>query len=772
MDSTSLTQIISNPQLREEEFDIDGMTCASCVRHVEKALGNVTGVNKAEVNLATERARVTFAESVSVEAMIEAINNAGYKATRRLEENSHSQENEEKEKNIKRDFNKVFIAALLSAPLVAPMLLETFGIQYMLPSWAQLLLSLPVQFWLGARFYKAAWNALKAKTGNMDLLVALGTSAAFGLSLYNMYVYGNHAGHAGVGHLYFEGASIIITLVLLGKYLEARAKQQTSLAIKALQALKPEVARVRRHGQEMEISMAHVQLGDEVIVRPGEKIPVDGVVIEGSSQVDESLITGESLPVIKTVNNKVTGGAINAEGLLIVRTTVLGAETTLARIIRLVESAQAGKAPIQRLVDKVSAVFVHVVIVIALLAIFLWGIFTGSWEQAIVNGVSVLVIACPCALGLATPTSIMVGTGLAAKFGILIKDAEALEIAHSITTIAFDKTGTLTEGRPRISALYSLEHSESDFLKLVASIQNGSEHPLAKAIVIEASERGLELGNAKDVKSLPGRGVEGTIQGEKFYIGTEKLMQENGFDISDVENKVHLLKANGATVSFVAKEFLPKVIGYIAFEDKVKASSKEAIQKIHDLGIRTVMLTGDNWGAAQKIARYLNIDEVKAEVLPSDKSHIIEELKSNGGFVAMVGDGINDAPALAAAHVGMAMSTGTDVAMHSAGITLMRGNPLLIPDAISISRRTYRKIKQNLFWAFIYNLVGIPLAALGLLNPVIAGAAMAFSSVSVIANALLLKTWQPESAKNLTVSMSNNQNEYPFENLGPEKSYE
>lgn len=772
MNSTNITQNISNPLQREEEFDIEGMTCASCVIHVEKALAKVTGVEKAEVNLATEKARVTFSESTSVEAMLEAINNAGYKATRRLGETNLAQESEDKEKILKKDLGKVKISAILSAPLVIPMLLEPLGFHFMLSGWYQLLLTLPVQFWLGARFYRAAWKALKAKTGNMDLLVVLGTTAAFGLSLYNLYIYGEHAGREGVGHLYFEGASIIITLVLLGKYLEARAKQQTSLAIKSLQALKPEVARIRKDGQETEISISKVQLGDEVIVRPGEKIPVDGVVIEGSSQVDESLISGESLPVVKSMNDKVIGGSINGDGLLIARTTALGTETTLARIIRLVESAQAAKAPVQRLVDEVSAVFVPVVILIALGTIFLWGFGTGNWEQAIVNGVAVLVIACPCALGLATPTSIMVGTGLAAKAGILIKDAEALEIAHSIKTIAFDKTGTLTEGRPRMSSLRSSAFASQDFLKLIASIQNGSEHPLAKATVLEAAEQGLVLESANDVKSLPGRGVEGVIQNQKFYIGTEKLMQEKGINISEFTTEVQELKDHGATVSFVATASSERAIGFIAFEDKVKITSKAAIQRLHDLGIKTVMLTGDNWGAAQKIAKFLNIDEVRAEVLPGDKSNIIEELKAKGGIVAMVGDGINDAPALAAAHVGLAMSTGTDVAMHSAGITLMRGNPLLIPDAISISRKTYRKIKQNLFWAFIYNLVGIPLAAMGLLNPVIAGAAMAFSSVSVIANALLLKTWRPESTKNLTITMNMKRNESPLDTLNPEKSYE
>ncbi len=772
MNSTSITQNISNPLQREEEFDIEGMTCASCVIHVEKALAKVIGVEKAEVNLASEKARVTYSEGTSVETMLEAISNAGYKATRRLGEANHAQESEDKEKILKKDIGKVKISAILSAPLVIPMLLEPLGFHFMLSGWYQLLLALPVQFWLGSRFYKAAWKALKAKTGNMDLLVVLGTTAAFGLSLYNLYVYGEHAGREGIGHLYFESASVIITLVLLGKYLEARAKQQTSLAIKSLQALKPEVARVRKDGQEREISISKVQLGDEVIIRPGEKIPVDGVVTEGSSQVDESLVSGESLPVAKSMNDKVTGGSINADGLLIVRTTALGTETTLARIIRLVESAQAAKAPVQRLVDKVSAVFVPVVILIALGTISLWGFGTGNWEQAIVNGVAVLVIACPCALGLATPTSIMVGTGLAAKIGILIKDAESLEIAHSITTIAFDKTGTLTEGRPRVSSLQSSVFATQDFLKLIASIQNGSEHPLAKATVLEAAEKGLLLENAKDVKSLPGRGVEGLVQNQKFYIGTEKLMQEKGINISEFTTEVQELKDQGATVSFVATASSERAVGFIAFEDKVKVTSKDAIQKLQDLGIKTVMLTGDNWGSAQKIAKFLKIDEVRAEVLPGDKSNIIEELKAKGGFVAMVGDGINDAPALAAAHVGLAMSTGTDVAMHSAGITLMRGNPLLIPDAISISRKTYRKIKQNLFWAFIYNLVGIPLAAMGLLNPVIAGAAMAFSSVSVIANALLLKTWRPESTKNLAVTVSMNSSKYPLGNLNPDKGYE
>ncbi|MFP5350915.1 MAG: heavy metal translocating P-type ATPase, partial [Gammaproteobacteria bacterium] len=480
----------------------------------------------------------------------------------------------------------------------------------------------------------------------------------------------------------------------------------------------------------------------------GERVPVDGVMREGESHVDESLITGESLPVAKHVGARVTGGSVNAEGLLAVETTAIGAETTLARIIRLVESAQAAKAPIQRLVDKVAAVFVPVVLVIAAVTLIGWGVVSGDWEHALLNAVAVLVIACPCALGLATPTAIMAGTGVAARHGILIKDAEALEVAHAVTDVVFDKTGTLTEGRPALVALVPQAVTHDELLRRAAALQQANDHPLARAVVNYARAHNVAPAAASAVKALAGRGMQATLDGRTLYLGSQRLMQELGFDAAMLTAQARDYIAQGRTVSWLASEQDGQrtLDGLLAFGDSIKPNTARLIERLRAQGVRSVMLTGDNRGAAEAVAKRLGIDEVKAEVLPGDKAQAVEALKRNGAVVAMVGDGINDAPALAAADVGIAMATGTDVAMHTAGITLMRGEPLLVADSIDISRRTYRKIRQNLFWAFIYNVVGIPLAAFGLLSPVIAGAAMAFSSVSVVSNALLLKRWRPASA--------------------------
>ncbi len=723
----------------ELEMSIEGMTCASCVSRIEKALMK-GGASEAKVNLASEHARVHYnpAQVTSLQ-LLQAVEKAGYKAKIIREEDPA----EDKSEALKRERQRIVIGALLAAPLVIPMLLDLVHIEAMLPGWIQLLLTLPIQFWLGARFYRAAWKAVKAGSGNMDLLVSLGTSAAFGLSVYHLVRYGSHAGHGGQGHLYFESAAVIIVLVLFGKYLESRAKQQTSTAIRALQALRPEVARIRQPQGDVEISIHAVKLEDLVVIKPGEKVPVDGRIIEGISQLDESLITGESLPLTKGPGENVTGGSINTDGNLLVMATALGSESTLARIIRLVETAQTEKAPIQRIVDKVSAIFVPTVLLLALATALGWYLYAGQWEQALIHGVAVLVIACPCALGLATPTSIMVGTGIAAKIGILIKDAATLEIAHSVTTVAFDKTGTLTEGRPQIAGIFALKGDTQRLLALTASVQAGSEHPLAKAVIDKAKQEGLILATAQDVRAIAGKGLEGRVGDVTLWIGTSLLMQEQGVDISPLTEKAQAFEKEGHTVSFVAEKGQTEPLGILAFSDSIKSTAAATLLALHQLGIKTVMITGDNAGSAQRIGKALGMTEIRSQVLPQQKSQIIEELKKKGEIVAMVGDGINDAPALAAADVGIAMSTGTDVAMHTAGITLMRGNPLLIPDALDISRQTYRKIKQNLFWAFIYNIIGIPLAAWGLLNPVIAGAAMAFSSVSVVTNALLLRRWQP-----------------------------
>jgi Cu+-exporting ATPase len=707
------------------EFGVGGMTCASCVSRVEKAL-SLPGVIEAQVNLATETATVTAEKGFSVDTLKEAVEKAGY-------EYRNAQGVPPNLQQLQRLQREVLLAALFSLPLIVPMIFELFGKHWMLPGWAQLLLATPVQFYFGAKFYRSAWGAIRAKTGNMDLLVVLGTSAAFGLSCYHLFLVANE--HSP---LYFESAAVIITLVLLGKYLEQRAKQQTTEAIRALQSLQPTTLSIVEGNDVLEIPLSQAQLGQIVLVRAGQRVPVDGKILEGSSQFDESFLTGESLPVAKTTGDLVTTGAVNGEGSVKVAITALGKDTMLARIIRLVEEAQAKKAPIQKLVDRVSAIFVPVVISIALVTFCAWGLLSGNWEQAIVNSVAVLVIACPCALGLATPTSIMVGTGAAAKRGILIKDAESLEIAHAVTAVAFDKTGTLTEGQPKVDRLW-LKNGAAD-LALALTLQQSSEHPLAKSLVEFAKAQGAKALTLEASKALPGYGVWGLSTGKEIHFGSRKLMENIGCSLQELEPWIR--KNAGATQSFLAEG--NQIIGAFSFRDQLKENSFLTLKKLKKLGIRSVLVTGDNLASAQAVARELGIEEVQAEVLPQEKARVIEELKNQGYLVAMIGDGINDAPALAAAHVGMAMSTGTDVAMHTAGITLMRGDPLLIPAAIDISQRTYRKIQQNLFWAFIYNIVGIPLAALGYLNPMIAGAAMAFSSVSVVTNSLLLKRWGQE----------------------------
>jgi Cu+-exporting ATPase len=542
----------------------------------------------------------------------------------------------------------------------------------------------------------------------------------------------------------------VITLVLLGKWLEARAKRQTTEAIRALQALRPDVARVRRDGREVEVPVGTVRRDDVVVVLPGERIPVDGEVLEGRSHADESLLTGESLPVRKEPGDRVTGGAVNAEGRLVVRTTAVGAETALARIIRLVEDAQAHKAPIQRVVDKVSAIFVPVVILIALVTWLAWGVAGGDWSIATLNSVAVLVISCPCALGLATPTAIMAGTGVAARAGILVKDAEALEAAHKVRTVVFDKTGTLTEGQPTLAAAIGVTVEEPELLSLSAAIESGSSHPLAKAVLAAARRQRLTPPAADSVSVLAGRGVQGRVDGRTLLLGNERLMQEAGVDVAAYATMAAAHESQGRTVSWVAEPTggSARLLGLLAFGDAPRAGSQAAVAALHALGVRTVMLSGDNRGAAVSVARLVGIptDDVIAEVLPGDKAKAVARLRS-AGTVAMVGDGVNDAPALAAADVGFAMGSGTEVAMHASGVTLMRADPRLVADAIDVSRRTTGKIYQNLFWAFIYNVVGIPLAAAGLLDPVIAGAAMAFSSVSVVSNTLLLRRWSPRAAR-------------------------
>ncbi len=723
------------------DLSIEGMTCASCAGRVEKAIRAINGVVDASVNLATESARIIIVENTASKSdLIFAVAAAGYSAhvpaataIDRVEEQT------QQEKIANRESIAVLMAAALSLPLVIPMVLSLTGITWMVPGWIQWLLATPVQFWLGARFYRAGWSALKSGSGNMDLLVALGTTAGYCLSVYQLFA---HPGN--MAHYYFEASAVVITLVLLGKWLESRAKRQTATAIKALQALQPDTARVRRGTEDVDVAIAEVQLNDLVVIKPGERFPVDGVVVEGETHVDESMITGESLPVVKQTGDKITSGAINAEGLLIVRTQAVGSETTLARIIRLVENAQAAKAPIQRLVDKVSAVFVPVVISIALLTFLGWWFVNGDIQQAIINAVAVLVIACPCALGLATPTAIIAGTGIAAQHGILIKDAEALEIAHRTTTVVFDKTGTLTVGKPRLIAHVAPDGNHGELLRLTAAVQTGSEHPLAQAVTSAALAAAIQVPSVTNTKALAGRGLAASVEGIQLQLGNSRLMDELGVDLSPLSERAAVLESQGSTISWLARIGENNVLlGLLAFSDEIKPEARAAIASLHGLGIQTIMITGDNAGSATTVAKELGLSQFFANVLPADKASAVTRLKRENQTVAMVGDGINDAPALAAADVGIAMATGSDVAMHTAGITLMRGDVLLVRDAIDISRRTYNKIRQNLFWAFIYNVVGIPLAAFGMLNPVVAGAAMALSSVSVVSNTLLLKRWKP-----------------------------
>ncbi|CAI8712612.1 heavy metal translocating P-type ATPase [Pseudomonas sp. IT-P294] len=718
------------------ELSIDGMTCASCVGRVERALAKVPGVKSVSVNLANERAHLELLGHVDPQTLIGAVTKAGYSAS--VWEVEHPQTDNQQQR-LHRERWALIMAIALALPLVLPMLLQPFGVHWMLPAWVQFALATPVQFIFGARFYIAAWKAVRAGAGNMDLLVALGTSAGYGLSLYE---WATAAGR--MPHLYFEASAVVIALVLLGKYLESRAKRQTASAIRALEALRPERAIQVIDGREQDVAISALRLNDLVLVKPGERFPVDGEVVEGQSHADEALISGESLPVPKQPGDKVTGGAINGEGRLLVRTQALGAETVLARIIRLVEDAQAAKAPIQKLVDKVSQVFVPTVLLIALATLIGWWLYGAPMETALINAVAVLVIACPCALGLATPTAIMAGTGVAARYGILIKDAEALERAHEVSAVVFDKTGTLTSGTPRIAHLSAIEDDEATLLQMAGALQRGSEHPLAKAVLDACAERDLSVADVSDSQSLTGRGIAGTLDGRRLALGNRRMLEESGLNAGPLADSATAWETEGRTLSWLIEQSpKPRVLGLFAFGDTLKPGALQAVQQLNARHISSHLLTGDNRGSANVVAQALGITDVHAEVLPADKAATVATLKKTG-VVAMVGDGINDAPALAAADIGIAMGGGTDVAMHAAGITLMRGDPRLVPAALEISRKTYAKIRQNLFWAFVYNLIGIPLAAFGFLNPVLAGAAMALSSVSVVSNALLLKTWKPK----------------------------
>jgi P-type Cu+ transporter len=741
-------------------LDIGGMTCASCVGRVEKALIRIPGVEAASVNLATEQAKVRLSadSATTIDGVIALVQKTGYEA-KLSAPHKNTQLNPSHSFWGKDGLGRVLLGFTLSAPLFLPMLLMPFGIHWTLsPEW-QLLLASPVQFFLGWRFYKAGFKSLMSGTGNMDLLVALGTSAAYGLSVYQMII-SQHETH----ELYFEASAVIICMVLLGKWLEARAKQQTSEAIRALQKLWPEHAKVLnpnitiREGapldQYRDLPLEQVFPKDRVLVLPGERIPVDGLILLGTSHVDESLLTGESAPVKKSIDAKVIGGSLNGEGVLVIEAQAIGIESVLSQIISLVEDAQTQKAPIQKLVDQVSAVFVPSVIVIAIITGLVNWFYLDSVSIAILRAVSVMVIACPCALGLATPAAIMAGTGIAARFGILIKDPQVLELAHRLNIVAFDKTGTLTLGKPRLLNLISFTSSvnEDAILASAAGLQLGSEHPLAKALLDAAKQKGLSPIPPSESKALPGIGISGKPSAGPWMNQTLCLQSITSLDLNphqaEIIQKAQVCFDAGQTVSVLMNESTSSPIAVIAFGDELKSNAKAAIASLHQLHIQTVMLSGDNTAAANRVGQLIGIDEVFAQIMPNNKADMIRKLQSSTRaserqLVAMVGDGVNDAPALATADVGMAMSTGTDVAMQAAGITLMRGDPTLVADAIDISKKTWRKIQQNLFWAFIFNSTGIPLAALGYLSPMLAGSAMALSSFCVLSNALLLKRWRP-----------------------------
>ncbi|HSE78243.1 MAG TPA: heavy metal translocating P-type ATPase [Alphaproteobacteria bacterium] len=729
------------------DFEIDGMTCASCVARIEKAIAMVPGVLSAEVNLANERARVRVAGDAGhlTHAIIAAIKRAGYAAAPWTDVAIRAADAEsEIARRSRRELVMFFIAAALTMPLVVQMTIHVLGGHWRMPPLVELALATPVQFWIGARFYVAAWKAVRARAGNMDLLVALGTSAAY---FYSAVLVAGHPFDAS--ELYFEGAAVVITLVVLGKWLEARAKRGAAAAIRALMALTPERALIERDGGVVDVAADSLLPGDIVVVRPGTRVPADGHVLTGESAVDESLLTGESKPVAKQPGDTVTGGSINGDGLLRIEVRAVGADAVLARIIRLVESAQASKAPVQRLVDQISAVFVPIVVVIAGIAFLGWWLLAGDPVGGLIAAVAVLVIACPCALGLATPTAIMAGAGAAARAGILIKDAEALEKAYNVDVVIFDKTGTLTYGHPRVTAIDPAAGvAAEELIGLAAAAQSGSEHPLARAVLDHARELKIVVSPPTAFKAQPGRGLEAEVSGRRILIGNRRLMADAGVDIAEFIERAEALEIGGSTVMFIAAAPCGdgmtawQVLGLIGAGDAPRPEAARAVDTLRARGLVTVMLTGDNRRTAEFIAAQLGLDRVIAEVLPQDKSRAVTRLREEGHVVAMVGDGVNDAPALAAADVGMAMGSGADAAMAAAAITLMRGDPTLVAAALDASRATYAKIRQNLFWAFAYNLIGLPLAAFGLLNPVLAGAAMAFSSVSVVTNSLWLRRWR------------------------------
>ncbi|WP_154872657.1 heavy metal translocating P-type ATPase [Staphylococcus pasteuri] len=716
------------------ELTISGMTCAACSNRIEKVLNKIDGVINANVNLTTEQATVEYYRGVvNSDDFISKIQNLGYDAKVKEGQNQYSN----KDKRLKKQLTKLVIAAILSIPLLATMLVHLFHMP--LPSifmnpWFQFILATPVQFIIGWQFYKGAYKNLKNGSANMDVLVALGTSAAYFYSIYEMFKWLNHT--TQMPHLYFETSAVLITLILFGKYLETKAKTQTTNALGELLSLQAKEARVIKDNKEMMIPVKDVQVNDNILIKPGEKIPVDGIILKGTTSIDESMLTGESIPVDKQINDKVIGATINQNGAIVIQATQVGNDTALANIIKVVEQAQGSKAPIQRLADQISGYFVPTVIGIALLTFIIWNtlVHFGQFEPALVAAISVLVIACPCSLGLATPTSIMVGTGRAAEKGILFKGGQYVEQAQNIDTIVLDKTGTITNGKPVATDF----EGDNETLQLLASAEYASEHPLAKAIVDYAQTNNINLINTDTFNALPGHGIEASVSQKQVLVGNRQLMTSNNVELSNhIESKMTDWESNGKTAMLIAINGVYQ--GLIAVADTIKDNAIESIRRLHDMNINVVMLTGDNDNTAQAIAKQVGIDRVIANVLPDEKSAHITHLQKEGKQVAMVGDGVNDAPALVTADIGIAMGTGTEVAIEASDITILGGDLSLLPKTLSISQLTMRNIRQNLIWAFGYNIAGIPIAALGLLAPWIAGAAMALSSVSVVTNALRLK---------------------------------
>ena len=722
------------PDVEQRHLGVKGMSCASCAGRVEQSLLKVKGVFSASVNLATEQVHLTLQRDTSDAALQQAVTAAGYQ----LQEPQTATAEKASVPFYQRDSWPVIGAAILTIPLVLPMLGMLFGADWMLPAFWQWLLATPVQFYFGARFYKAGWQALKAGSGNMDLLVSIGTSAAYGLSVYLWYSFDAHAAgqHGTAPHLYFESSAAVLTLVLLGKFLENRAKRRTMDALRALENVKPTTATVWRNNQWQTIAAAQLVQGDKVKVLPGERIGADGVVLTGTSHVDEALISGESIPLSKAQGDKVTGGAINLDGMLQIEATAVGAESTLAKIIHLVQQAQGAKAPVQALVDKISSIFVPLVLVVALITALVWALAFNDWQQGILHAVAVLVIACPCALGLATPAAIMAGTGTAARQGILVKDAIALEQATKIDYVVFDKTGTLTEGKPELMQLTALKGDDTELAQLAYALSQYSEHPLAKAVISYATEHDISLAQVEHFNVVAGKGVKAQLKERSLMLGSGHWMREMGLQLP--KDKIAV---PGASVSWLAEKSATglSLLGLLCFADQAKPQAKAAVKRLQQNGIKVAMLTGDSTASAEYIAKQLGLDNYQAEILPKGKADAVKGYQQQGFSVAMVGDGINDAPALAQADLGIAMASGTEVAVSASAITLMRSDPALVPSALALANATYRNIQQNLFWAFAFNTIGIPLAAMGLLNPIIAGAAMACSSILVVSNALRLQ---------------------------------